>query len=67
MITCSLCGRSLLLGEAFGHWRTDGVGSEQVVCHLCEEDAEHIGWVRLDRPPDRRTTVAPTRHARKVA
>ena len=64
---CALCGRNLLLGEAFGHWRTDGVGSEQVVCRLCEEDAERTGWVRLDRPPGRRTTVAGTWHARKVA
>jgi hypothetical protein len=67
MITCTLCGRSLLLGEAFGHWRADGAGSEQVVCHLCEEEAERLGWVRLDTPPERRTTVGPTWHARKVA
>ena len=45
MVTCACCGRSLLIGESFGHWRTDGPGSEQVVCHLCEEDAETAGWV----------------------
>jgi hypothetical protein len=67
MITCSICGRSLLVGEAFGHWRADGAGSEHVVCHLCEEEAERIGWAQLDRPPERRTTVAPNWHVRKVA
>jgi hypothetical protein len=67
MITCALCARSMLLGEAFGHWRADGAGSEQVVCHLCEDDAEQRGWVGLERPPERQTTVGPTWHARKVA
>ena len=67
MITCALCGRNMLLGEAFGHWRADGAGSEQIVCCLCEAEAERIDWVRLDQPPERRTTVGPTWHARKVA
>lgn len=67
MITCVLCGRSMLLGEAFGQWRTDGTGSEQVVCRLCEDEAERRGWVRVEGPPGRRTTVGPTWHARKVA
>jgi hypothetical protein len=67
MITCALCARNLLLGEAFGHWRVDGAGSEQIVCRLCEEEAEGLGWARLERPPDRRTTLGPTWHARKVA
>jgi hypothetical protein len=57
----------MLLGEAFGHWRADGVGSEQAVCRLCEEEAERVGWVRLERPPERRTSMNPTWHARKVA
>ena len=57
----------MLLGETFGHWRPDGAGSEEVVCHLCEEEAERLGWARLDRPPERRTTVGSTWHARKVA
>jgi hypothetical protein len=67
MVTCAICGRSVLLGEAFGHWRADGVGSEQVVCRLCEEDAECAGWARLERPSERRSTVARTWHVRKVA
>ncbi len=67
MITCALCGRTMLLGEAYAHWRADGAGSEQVVCRLCEDEAERIGWVRLDRPPERRTTLGSTWHARKVA
>lgn len=67
MITCALCARSLLLGEMFSHWRPDGAGTEEVVCHLCEEEAEQRGWARLDRPPERRTTAGPTWHARKVA
>jgi hypothetical protein len=57
----------MLLGEAFSHWSADDRGSEQAVCRLCEADAERRGWVRLDRPPERRTTVGPTWHARKVA
>jgi hypothetical protein len=57
----------MLLGEPFGHWRADGVGSEQTVCGLCEEEADRLGWARLDLPPDRRTTMGSTRHARKVA
>jgi len=67
MVTCALCGRSMLIGEAFGHWRADGAGSEQVVCRLCEEDAERHGWARIERPPERRTTLGSTWHARKVA
>jgi hypothetical protein len=57
----------MLLGEAFGYWRTDRAGGEEPVCRLCEERAEARGWVRLDRPPERRTTLGPTWHARKVA
>jgi hypothetical protein len=67
MITCAVCGRRMLVGESFGHWRVDGPGSEQVVCRLCEEEAERLGWARLDQPPERRTTMGSTRHARKVA
>ena len=67
MIMCGLCDRNLLLGEAFGHWRPVGAGSEEVVCHLCEDEADRRGWARLDRPPERRTTVGSTWHARKVA
>ena len=67
MTTCALCGRSMLLGEAFGYWHADGVGTEQAVCRLCEEGAARRGWVRIDRPPERRTTVGSTWHARKVA
>jgi hypothetical protein len=67
MVTCALCGRNMLLGEAFGHWRADGAGSEQVVCRLCEDEAERRGWARIDRPPERRTTLNPSWHARKVA
>jgi hypothetical protein len=67
MVTCALCARSLLLGEAFGHWRSDGAGSERIVCRLCEDEADRSGWARLDRPPERRTTLAPMWHARKVA
>ena len=67
MVTCSLCGRSMLLGEAFAHWRVDGAGTEEAVCRLCEEEAERRGWARLGRPPERRTTLGPTWHARRVA
>jgi hypothetical protein len=67
MITCGLCGRNLLLGEAYGHWRAEGAGSEQVVCALCEEDAERKGWVQIEGGLTRRTSVSPTWHARKVA
>ena len=67
MVTCALCGRNMLIGEAFGHWRADGAGSEQVVCRLCEQDAERLGWARIERPPERRTTLASTWHVRKVA
>jgi hypothetical protein len=55
MVTCSICERTLLLGENFAHWRADGAGTEQVVCRLCEDEAE------------RRTTLNRTWHARKVA
>jgi hypothetical protein len=43
MVTCALCGRAMLLGEAFGSWRAEGAGSEQVVCRLCEDEAERLG------------------------
>jgi hypothetical protein len=67
VIRCGLCGRNLLIGEAFGHWRADGAGSEQIVCHLCEEEAERIGWAQLDRAPARHTSLTATWHVRKVA
>jgi hypothetical protein len=67
MITCAVCARSLLVGEAFGNWRTDGAGSERTVCRLCEEEADRLGWARVDEPPRRRTTVGPSWHARRVA
>jgi hypothetical protein len=67
MVMCALCRRSLLLGEAFDHWRSDGTGSEVPVCRLCTEAAERRGWALVDRPPERRTRLGGTRHARKVA
>ena len=67
MVTCRMCERTILLGEAFQSWRPEGVGSEVPVCALCEEQAEAAGWVRVETPPERRTTVGPTWHARKVA
>jgi hypothetical protein len=67
MVTCALCDRSMLLGEAFEHWRSDGAGSEHAVCRLCEDEAERLGWARLDKPPERQTTLGSTWHARKVA
>jgi hypothetical protein len=57
----------MLLGEKFGHWRADGAGTEAPVCRLCEDEAEHRGWARLDTPPERRTRLNSTWHARKVA
>ena len=67
MVTCAICVRTMLLGERFGHWRSDGSGTEVPVCRLCEEAAERRGWARIDRPPERRTTMSQTWHARKVA
>ena len=67
VVTCSLCARNILLGEAFAYWRADGAGTEEVVCRLCEEEAERLGWARLGRPPERRTSAGPTWHARRVA
>ena len=67
MITCSICRRTMLIGEAFGQWRTDGSGTEQVVCALCEEDAERKGWVQVEGGLTRQTTASTTWHARKVA
>jgi hypothetical protein len=57
----------MLLGENFDHWRSDGSGTEVPVCRLCTPDAEKRGWAQVDRPPERRTTLNGTRHARKVA
>jgi hypothetical protein len=57
----------MLIGEAFGQWRTDGSGTEQVVCALCEEDAERKGWVQVEGGLTRQTTASTTWHARKVA
>lgn len=57
----------MLIGEVFSHWRADGVGSEQPVCRLCETEAERLGWGRVERPDERRTTLGSTWHARKVA
>jgi hypothetical protein len=56
-----------MLGEEFHHWRSDGVGTEQPVCALCEARAERLKWVRVERPPDRRTRAGSTWHARRVA
>lgn len=66
MITCVLCGRTILLGEAFQHWRAEGAGTEVVVCALCEEDAEAEGWARVERPPGRQSSVGP-QHVKRVA
>jgi len=67
MVTCSICSRTMLLGETFGQWRADGAGSEVVVCALCAEEAEKRGWVQVEGGAARRTTAGSTWHARKVA
>jgi hypothetical protein len=67
VVTCALCGRTILLGEAFQHWRTQGAGSEAAVCALCDEEAELHGWARVERPPERQSSVGPHNHVRKVA
>jgi hypothetical protein len=64
MISCDLCGRTMLLE------RLEIAGDDAGVrdaCRPCEEEAERVGWVRLDRPPERRTSLGSTWHARKVA
>jgi hypothetical protein len=65
MAMCHLCRRSLLMGERYRLWTGRGVG-ERIVCRLCEEDAEQVGWVRLDRPAERELGSS-IWHARKVA
>jgi len=34
---------------------------------VTEDEADRLGWARLDRPPERRTTVGSTWHARRGA
>jgi hypothetical protein len=65
MAMCHLCLRNLLLGERYRLWTGRGVG-ERTVCRLCEDEAEHAGWVRLDQPLHVETGLL-IRHARKVA
>ena len=67
VVTCVLCERSILVGEAFQHWRVEGAGTEVAVCALCQEEADGLGWARVERAPERQTTVAPHEHVRKVA
>jgi hypothetical protein len=66
VVTCALCGRTILLGEAFQHWRVEGAGTETAVCVLCEDEAEAQGWARVEQPPGRQSSVGPN-HVRKVA
>jgi hypothetical protein len=42
--TCTVCGRSILAGEQTRTYvsQKDGL---RVVCELCRERAEHLGWV----------------------
>jgi hypothetical protein len=66
MAMCHLCQRNLLMGERYRLWTGRGVVGERTVCRLCEEDADGLGWVRLDQPLRLETGVL-IWHARKVA
>jgi hypothetical protein len=63
---CHVCRRNMLIGERYRLWTQPGGSGERSVCRLCEEEAEHAGWVRLDRPPQREVGSL-IWHARKVA
>jgi hypothetical protein len=48
---CAICGRSILRGEAGVEYSTPD-GTVTLVCALCEERAEGLGWVRADLAPE---------------
>ena len=57
---CAICGRSILRGENAVEFATPD-GGTALVCPLCGEQAESIGWIRTDLltgphpgPPKRR-------------
>ena len=66
MTMCMVCRRNLLVGERFRLWRPPSALGERPICVLCEEEAEQLGWGRLDRPLER-VSSGSIWHARKVA
>ena len=66
MAMCHLCRRNLLLGERYRLWTGRGVVGERAVCRLCEEHADHAGWMRVDQPLQHERGSSAW-HVRKVA
>ena len=66
MAMCTVCRRNLLVGEGYRYFRSARGIADRPVCRLCEEEAERVGWVRVERPLELEKG-APIWHARKVA
>lgn len=45
IVTCDVCGRTILKGEGTEVYLAPG-GQRQAVCGLCSDRAEHEGWIR---------------------
>jgi hypothetical protein len=57
---CSVCGRTLLLGERLITYRRPEGGDEARVCELCIDEADARGWLR-EGAPTPPVTPAPAR------
>jgi predicted RNA-binding Zn-ribbon protein involved in translation (DUF1610 family) len=57
---CAICGRSILRGENAVEFATPE-GGTMLVCSLCGERAESVGWVRTDLLPEGRMPAEPPR------
>jgi hypothetical protein len=65
MVSCDVCGRTILKGERAEAYLAPG-GQRKLVCDLCTARADHEGWIRESAHGDMPASRRPRDHRRPL-
>src|SRR6266704_1474220 len=65
MVSCAVCGRTILKGERTEAYLAPG-GQRKLVCELCTARADHEGWIRESAHGDMPATRRPREPRRSL-
>jgi hypothetical protein len=65
MVSCAVCGRTILKGERTEAYLAPG-GQRKIVCELCTARADHEGWIRESAHGDMPATRRPREPRRSL-